>query len=207
MVRLLRINPDEHAYMKVCVYSRPWDIGSASSVPAAIPVASCSGFWPDTTKFETCVIAAGTKRTNRSGEFHPGLAALGAEVFADTDPASLADLDLVFLALPHGRSAALAAQLPRQRADRRPGRRPSAAVTGQWETYYGTGACRPMAYGLRVARRPPASPWPPGWPDRCYATAVTLSAWPLLAAGLDGPRTRRRCRLGDQRAGRSPAMD
>ena len=29
-----------------------------------------------------------------------------------TDPAALADADLVFLALPHGESAALAAQLP-----------------------------------------------------------------------------------------------
>ena len=42
---------------------------------------------------------------------HPQLAGLDL-VFGATDPATLADADLVFLALPHGESAALAAALP-----------------------------------------------------------------------------------------------
>ncbi|MFD0823704.1 N-acetyl-gamma-glutamyl-phosphate reductase, partial [Micromonospora zhanjiangensis] len=42
---------------------------------------------------------------------HPQLTGLGL-TFTATGPAALADADLVFLALPHGRSAALAAELP-----------------------------------------------------------------------------------------------
>jgi len=42
---------------------------------------------------------------------HPQLAGLDL-VLGSTDAAGLADADLVFLALPHGQSAALAAQLP-----------------------------------------------------------------------------------------------
>ena len=42
-------------------------------------------------------------------------------------PTSLAGADLVFLALPHGESAALAARLPAGVEGRRPGRRPPAA--------------------------------------------------------------------------------
>ncbi len=42
---------------------------------------------------------------------HPQLTGLDLMLGA-TDPATLGDADLVFLALPHGQSAALAAQLP-----------------------------------------------------------------------------------------------
>ena len=42
---------------------------------------------------------------------HPHLVALDL-TFGATDPAALAEADLVFLALPHGESAALAAALP-----------------------------------------------------------------------------------------------
>src|SRR5690349_9069100 len=46
------------------------------------------------------------------GAVHPHLAALVDRVFTATDPAALADADLVFLALPHGGSAAVASRLP-----------------------------------------------------------------------------------------------
>src|SRR5690242_15616041 len=46
------------------------------------------------------------------GAVHPHLRRFADVVLADTSPAALADADLVFLALPHGESAAVAAQLP-----------------------------------------------------------------------------------------------
>src|SRR5689334_8337773 len=46
------------------------------------------------------------------GAVHPHLASLAGRTFTATDPAVLAEADLVFLALPHGESAAVAAQLP-----------------------------------------------------------------------------------------------
>src|SRR5580698_5045927 len=43
---------------------------------------------------------------------HPHLPSLQDQRFVATDPAILADADLLFTALPHGESAALAARLP-----------------------------------------------------------------------------------------------
>ena len=48
----------------------------------------------------------------RLGSVHPHLVSLADRVLAPTDPAVLAEADLVFLALPHGQSAAVAAALP-----------------------------------------------------------------------------------------------
>ena len=50
-----------------------------------------------------------------AGAVHPHLAALpglAGRVFTEPDPGLLGECDLVFMALPHGQSAALAAQLP-----------------------------------------------------------------------------------------------
>jgi N-acetyl-gamma-glutamyl-phosphate reductase len=100
----------------------------------------------------------------------------------------LADADIVFLALPHGESAALVAQLPADLpvvdlgADFRL-RDPAA-----WARYYGGAHAGAWAYGMpeltgqreviRASRRV-ANPG-------CYATAVTLALAPVLAAGLAG---------------------
>ena len=43
---------------------------------------------------------------------HPHLRQFSGRVFEATDPDRLAEADVVFLALPHGQSAAIAAQLP-----------------------------------------------------------------------------------------------
>src|SRR6476646_6042845 len=47
----------------------------------------------------------------RVGDVHPNLRSVAHLRFAETDTAALAGADLVFLALPHGASAALAASL------------------------------------------------------------------------------------------------
>src|SRR6201991_5006910 len=119
---------------------------------------------------------------------HPQLTGLNLTLGV-TDAATLSDADLVFLALPHGQSAALAAQLPAGvkvvdlGADFR--LRDAAA----WERYYGGPHAGTWTYGLpelpgqraliagseRVAN------------TGCYAATITLALAPLIAAGVASP--------------------
>jgi len=116
---------------------------------------------------------------------HPQLVGLDVSL-GTTDAATLADADLVFVALPHGQSAALAAQLPASvkvvdlGADFR--LRDAAA----WAQYYGGPHAGTWTYGL---------PELPGQreliatSDRvantgCYAATITLALAPLIAAGV-----------------------
>jgi N-acetyl-gamma-glutamyl-phosphate reductase len=105
---------------------------------------------------------------------HPQLRTYGGQVLSETGPAALADADLVFLALPHGRSAALAAALPDTvsvvdlGADHRL-RDPRA-----WTRYYG-GQREAIAASRRVAT------------TGCYAVATILALAPLLRAGVAEP--------------------
>ncbi|MFY1632452.1 N-acetyl-gamma-glutamyl-phosphate reductase [Solwaraspora sp. WMMB335] len=116
---------------------------------------------------------------------HPHLAGLDL-VLTATDPAGLADADLVFLALPHGESGAVAAMLPTGvklvdiGADHR--LRDAAA----WRRYYGSEHAGTWTYGLpelpgqraliAAAGRVAAT--------GCYAVATILALAPLIAAGV-----------------------
>ena len=119
---------------------------------------------------------------------HPQLTGLDL-VLGATDAALLADADLVFLALPHGQSAALAAQLPagvkvvdlgadfRLRDADAWGRYYGGTHAGTW-TYWLPelpGARQAIAASDRVAN------------TGCYAAAVTLALAPLIAAGVADP--------------------
>lgn len=115
---------------------------------------------------------------------HPHLTGLDITLGA-TGPDALADADLVFLALPHGESGALAAALPSGvkvvdlGADHRL-RDPDA-----WARYYGGEHAGAWTYGLpelpgqkgeiSIATRVAA----PG----CYATTISLALAPLITAG------------------------
>ena len=126
------------------------------------------------------------------GAVHPHLAALpglAGRRFEALEESLLGECDLVFLALPHGQSAALAAGLPAGTmvvdlgADFRLGD-PAA-----WQKFYGTGHQGRWPYGLpelpggRAAITAARQVAAPG----CYATAVALALAPLLAAGLVSP--------------------
>jgi N-acetyl-gamma-glutamyl-phosphate reductase len=122
---------------------------------------------------------------------HPHLPALAARAFAPTDPAALAgDGDIVFLALPHGESAAVAAQLPADVVVVDLGADHRLADPEAWRRFYDAG-------------EHPGS-WPYGLPELahardalsgarrianpgCYPTAVGLALAPLLAARLVEP--------------------
>jgi N-acetyl-gamma-glutamyl-phosphate reductase len=134
------------------------------------------------------VTAQGSAGTSVTA-LHPQLSGhsrLHDSVFAPTDPGLLADVDLLFMALPHGESARLAAALPSQlkiidlSADFRLGD-PQA-----WARYYPTPYAGCWTYGLpelpgaRDAIKSDTRVAAPG----CYATACILALAPLLAAGL-----------------------
>ncbi|MFF3866670.1 N-acetyl-gamma-glutamyl-phosphate reductase [Micromonospora sp. NPDC001898] len=119
---------------------------------------------------------------------HPQLVGLDL-VFGATDPATLADADLVFLALPHGESAALAAALPETvrvvdlGADHR--LRDAAA----WTRYYGGEHAGTWTYGLPElpGQRAAIAAATRVANTGCYAVATTLALAPLVAAGAVDP--------------------
>ncbi|MCL7458378.1 N-acetyl-gamma-glutamyl-phosphate reductase [Micromonospora echinofusca] len=139
-------------------------------------------------EFELVAATAHSQAGHRLDVVHPQLAGLDM-ILGETDAATLADADLVFLALPHGQSAALAAQLsPEVRvvdlgADHR------LADPYAWANYYGGTHAGPWTYGL---------PELPGQRELiagstrvantgCYAAAIILALAPLVAAGAAAP--------------------
>jgi N-acetyl-gamma-glutamyl-phosphate reductase len=140
-------------------------------------------------QLEVGAVTAGSSVGADVAEIHPQLPQLAGRTFAGTEAAVLAEADVVFLALPHGQSAALATALPTAvtvvdlGADHRLG---DAAA---WERYYGGPHAGCWPYGLpelpgaRAALVGAARIANPG----CYPTAVALALAPLLAAGLVEP--------------------
>lgn len=135
---------------------------------------------------------------------HPQLVGLDL-VFGATDPAALAEADLVFLALPHGQSAALAAALPATVKVVDLGADHRLRDAGAWARYYGdvSGSQRAAAGAGHVAGAH-AGAWTYGLPELpgqraaiagatrvaatgCYAVATILALAPLIAAGAVSP--------------------
>lgn len=117
---------------------------------------------------------------------HPQLRSLAGREFAETSPAVVADADLVFLALPHGASGALADELPDRVAVIDLGADFRLADAAHWTAYYGGAYAGAWTYGLpelAAARGRIAGSTRVANPG-CYATAVVLALAPLTAAGL-----------------------
>ncbi|MGH8868993.1 MAG: N-acetyl-gamma-glutamyl-phosphate reductase [Actinomycetes bacterium] len=135
------------------------------------------------------VLAAGAQAGRAVTDVHPQLPALAGEEFAPTEADALADADLVFLALPHGESAALAAALPDGLPIVDLGADHRLADPSGWEAYYGGTYAGWWPYGLPElpgARAQIAGVRRVANPG-CYATAVALGLAPLLADGLVEP--------------------
>jgi N-acetyl-gamma-glutamyl-phosphate reductase len=126
-------------------------------------------------------------------ELYPslGVAYPGLE-YVPFDPIALAELDVAFLALPHGESQQLAGQL----VDRVPHlvdlgadfRLPAA----EYEQWYGAGHLAPelierFAFGMPELFRDSISAHAHVASPGCYPTAATLALTPLIAAGLVEP--------------------
>lgn len=134
-------------------------------------------------------VAAGGRAGRAVTTVHPNLPALAGRSFDVADPDRLAEADLVFLALPHGESAAIAAALPPDLPVVDLGADHRLADPEAWETFYGSGHAGTWLYGLpelpgRREQLPGATRVAnPG----CYPTSVALGLVPLLAAGLVEP--------------------
>jgi N-acetyl-gamma-glutamyl-phosphate reductase len=135
---------------------------------------------------EVGAVTAGASAGSRLGEHQPHLVPLADRVVADTSAAALAGHDVVFLALPHGASAAVAAQLDPQTVVIDCGADFRLADPSAWQRFYGSPHAGTWPYGL---------PELPGQRDKlsgarrvavpgCYPTSVTLALLPALTGGL-----------------------
>ena len=123
------------------------------------------------------------------GTLQPHLPPLAERVLEETSAATLAGHDVVFLALPHGQSGPLAAQLDDATLVIDCGADFRLTDPAAWERFYGSAHAGSWPYGLpelpgqrallEGARRIAV----PG----CYPTVSTLALAPALAAGLVEP--------------------
>jgi N-acetyl-gamma-glutamyl-phosphate reductase len=138
-------------------------------------------------------ISAAGNAGRRLGDVHPQLVSLADRpligVSGEPGDPAFDGADVVFLALPHGTSAALVAGLPPDVVVVDLGADFLLADPAAWERFYGGAHAGTWTYGLpelpgaRGAIRGSRRVANPG----CYPTAVTLALAPLLAAGVVEP--------------------
>ncbi|MDT9697610.1 N-acetyl-gamma-glutamyl-phosphate reductase [Streptomyces sp. P17] len=122
----------------------------------------------------------------RLGALQPHLLPLAHRVLEPTTPEVLTGHDIVFLALPHGQSAAVAAQLGPEVLVVDMGADFRLKDAADWEKFYGSPHAGTWPYGLpelpgaRAALEGSKRVAVPG----CYPTAVSLALFPVYAAGL-----------------------
>ena len=138
---------------------------------------------------EVGALTAGSSAGGRLGSLQPHLTPLADRDLQQTSAATLAGHDVVFLALPHGRSAAIAADLPAQTLVVDCGADFRLRDPAQWTAFYGGEHAGTWPYGL---------PELPGQRDvlrgahriavpGCYPTVSSLALAPAVAAGLVVP--------------------
>ena len=142
-------------------------------------------------------------------EHHPHLLPLGHRVLEPTEPGVLAGHDVVFLALPHGHSAALAAQLGLGTVVIDCGADFRLTDASAWQRFYGSGHAGSWPYGLpelpggRESLRGANRIAVPG----CYPTAALLALLPAVAAGVVDPDVTVVAVSGASGAGRAAKVD
>ena len=141
----------------------------------------------DHPELEVGPVAAGAAAGRPVTDLHPHLPQLGGTSFADTTAEVLQDADVVFLALPHGQSAALAAALPDGLPVVDLGADHRLASADDWARSYDTPYAGEWPYGLPELFRDPLVGAQRIAGPGCNATAMTLALGPLLAAGLVEP--------------------
>ena len=138
---------------------------------------------------EVGALTAGGNAGATLGSLQPHLTPLADRVLLETSPETLAGHDVVFLALPHGQSGAVAAALPDETLVVDCGADFRLRDAAQWARFYGGDHAGTWPYGLpelpgqrdvlRQARRIAV----PG----CYPTVSSLALAPAVAAGLVRP--------------------
>jgi N-acetyl-gamma-glutamyl-phosphate reductase len=155
---------------------------------------------------EIGALTAGGNAGSRLGEHQPHLPPLADRVLVETDPTALSGHDVVFLALPHGHSAALAAQLDPGTVVIDCGADHRLADPAAWARWYGGEHAGQWPYGLPelpgqranlVGAKRVAVPG-------CYPTVISIALAPALAAGLVEPDVVVTAVSGTSGAGKSP---
>ncbi|WP_193609960.1 N-acetyl-gamma-glutamyl-phosphate reductase [Nocardioides lijunqiniae] len=134
-------------------------------------------------------LTAGSNAGELLGPLQPHLVPLADRVLAPTDLDTLGGHDVVFLALPHGQSGEIAAQLPESTVVIDCGADFRLQDAGEWERFYGGTHAGTWPYGLPELpgqREVLASATRIAVPG-CYPTVSTLTLAPALAAGLVEP--------------------
>ncbi|HLT61782.1 MAG TPA: N-acetyl-gamma-glutamyl-phosphate reductase [Microlunatus sp.] len=135
---------------------------------------------------EIGAVTAGGNAGSRLGEHQPHLVPLADRVVGTTDAETLAGHDVVFLALPHGTSAPIAAELGSETVVIDCGADFRLTDPEAWRKFYGSEHAGSWPYGL---------PELPGQRDKlsgakriavpgCYPTTASLALLPAIAAGL-----------------------
>jgi N-acetyl-gamma-glutamyl-phosphate reductase len=143
---------------------------------------------------EIGALTAGSNAGQPLGSLQPHLVPLADRVLEPTDASTLADHDVVILALPHGQSAALARELGDDVVVIDCGADFRLRDPAVWERFYGGEHAGQWPYGL------PELPHADGTRQRdllrgarriavpgCYPTVSTLTLAPALLAGLVEP--------------------
>jgi N-acetyl-gamma-glutamyl-phosphate reductase len=145
-------------------------------------------------EFEIAAITAHNNAGSRLGKHQPHLLELAGRVLAPTSAAELAGHDVVFLALPHGTSAGLAAELDDRTLVVDCGADHRLQSPQAWAAFYGGRHAGTWPYGLpelvdktgakqRAALANVRRIAVPG----CNVTAVSIALAPGLAAGVIEP--------------------
>ncbi|GAB2956708.1 N-acetyl-gamma-glutamyl-phosphate reductase [Nonomuraea sp. N2-4H] len=156
-------------------------------------------------EFEIGALTAASSAGTRLGAHQPHLAPLAGRVIDETTPEALAGHDVVFLALPHGHSAAVAAQLGDETIVVDCGADHRLADPAAWQEFYGGEHAGTWPYGLpelpgqREVLKGATRIAVPG----CYPTSVLLALFPAYAAGLAGPEVVVVAASGTSGAGKS----
>jgi N-acetyl-gamma-glutamyl-phosphate reductase len=135
-------------------------------------------------------LTASSNAGTRLGDIHPHLTPLADRMLAETTAQTLAGHEVVFLALPHGASAAIVQRLAQNQIVIDCGADFRLAKAEQWQHFYGSSHAGTWPYGL------PELPLPLGHKGReslsaarriaipgCYPTACTLALAPGFVGG------------------------
>jgi N-acetyl-gamma-glutamyl-phosphate reductase len=134
--------------------------------------------------FEVAVVSAHSNAGEQVTSVHPQLQSYAGREFVTAESIDFAQIELVFLALPHGESAALIAKLPSHLKIVDLGADFRLEDPAQWEKYYGGKHAGAWVYGLpelapgqREAIKNQNKVANPG----CYATSISLGIAPAIS--------------------------
>ncbi|MGP2436456.1 N-acetyl-gamma-glutamyl-phosphate reductase [Streptomyces sp. JW3] len=157
-------------------------------------------------EIEIGALTGNSNAGQRLGALQPHLLPLAGRVLEPTTAEVLAGHEVVFLALPHGQSAAVAEQLGPDVLVVDMGADFRLTDAGDWEAFYGSPHAGTWPYGLpelpgaRAALEGSKRIAVPG----CYPTAVSLALFPAYTAALAEPEAVIVAASGTSGAGKAP---